>query len=304
MDMNNLTEKICGLKKKLNAVILAHNYQLGEVQDIADFTGDSLELSFKAAESKCDIIVFCGVTFMAETASILAPGKTVLLPVLAAGCPMADMADAKTLEEMKKEHPGSLVVTYVNSTAEVKAISDVCVTSANAVKIVSSLPADKEIIFVPDKNLGAYTAKKTGRKMILWPGYCPTHMRITQEQILKRKREFPDAKVIVHPESTGDVIALADEVLSTGGMMKFAKNTDARRVIVATETGLIYRLEKENPDKQFIPVSEQAVCPNMKMTRLDDVVLSLEKKQHIIKVPDEIAELARKPIEKMLDMSR
>ncbi|HPN84945.1 MAG TPA: quinolinate synthase NadA [Victivallales bacterium] len=298
--LDEMRKEIFRLRDERNALIIAHNYQLGEVQDIADFTGDSLELSYKAAECKKDLIVFCGVTFMAETAAILAPEKTVLLPVKEAGCPMADMADAERLRKMKEENPSSIVVTYVNSSAEVKAESDICVTSANALKIVSSIPKDKPIIFVPDKNLGAYCAKMTGRKMILWPGFCPTHMRITPEQILKRKNEYPDAKVIVHPESTLDTIALADEALSTGGMLKFAKKTDAKKIIVATEIGLIYRLEKENPGKQFIPVSEQAICPNMKMTRLEDVLYALKEMKHAIKVPGKIAKLAKIPIARMM----
>ena len=302
--LQEIKDKISELKERFDALILAHNYQLGEVQDIADFTGDSLELSFKAAECRKRTIVFCGVTFMAETASILAPDKTVLLPSLEAGCPMADMADAVRLKELKSEHPDALVVTYVNRSAEVKAESDICVTSANALKIISSLPKDREIIFVPDKNLGAYCSLKTGRKMILWQGYCPTHMRISPEHLIRRKDEFPDAKVIVHPESSLDIIALADEVLSTGGMLKFARKTDAKRIIVATEIGLIYRLEKENPDKQFIPVSEQAVCPNMKLTRLEDVLFALQENRHIIKVPEDIAAKARIPIERMLEMSK
>lgn len=307
--MNFLTEKeiidrINLLRKQKNAIIITHNYQLGEVQDIADFTGDSLELSVKAAETTADEIVFCGVKFMAETASILSPGKTVLLPVMESGCPMADMAEAEDLIRMKNEHPDALVVTYVNSSAEIKAITDVCVTSANALKIVSALPADREIIFVPDKNLGAYIQKKTGRKMILWPGFCPTHMRITPQSIIQRKMEYPDAKVMVHPESRLDVIALADEVLSTGGMCKFAKQTDAKKIIVATEIGLIYRLKKENPDKMFIPVTEQAVCPNMKLTRIDNVLESLERKKFKITVPEKIRVPAEKAIRKMLEMSK
>ncbi len=302
--LDSLKNEILRLRDERDALILAHNYQLGEVQDIADFTGDSLELSFKAANCEKSLIVFCGVTFMAETAAILAPGKTVLLPVLEAGCPMADMADAPRLRKMKSEHPGALVVTYVNSSADVKAESDICVTSANALKIVSSLPSDKEIIFVPDKNLGAYCAKMTGRKMILWPGFCPTHMRITPEHILKRKSEYPGAKVVVHPESPLDVIALADEALSTGGMLKYARNSPAKRIIVATEIGLIYRLEKENPDKQFIPVSEQAICPDMKMTRLEDVLAALKNMKHVVKIPEKIANLAKIPIERMMAESR
>ncbi|HBC87738.1 MAG TPA: quinolinate synthase [Lentisphaeria bacterium] len=307
--MEFLTEKeiidrINVLRKQKNAIIITHNYQLGEVQDIADFTGDSLELSMKAADTKADVIVFCGVKFMAETAAILSPDKTVLLPVMESGCPMADMADAEDLIKMKKEHPDALVVTYVNSSAEVKALTDVCVTSANALKIVSALPPDKEIIFVPDKNLGAYVQRKTGRKMILWPGFCPTHMRITPQIIIQKKKEYPDAKVMIHPEARLDVLDLADEVLSTGGMCKFAKQTDAKKIIVATEIGLIYRLRKENPDKMFIPVTEQAVCPNMKMHRIENVLESLEKLEHRISVPEEIRVPAEKSIRKMLEMSR
>jgi quinolinate synthase len=306
--MNFLTEKeiidrINELRKQKNAIIITHNYQLGEVQDIADFTGDSLELSIKAADTKADLIVFCGVKFMAETAAILSPEKTVLLPVMESGCPMADMADAADLVKMKNEHPDAMVVTYVNSSAEVKALTDVCVTSANAVKIVSSLPAGREIIFVPDKNLGAFVQRKTGRKMILWPGFCPTHMRISSQSILQKKQEYPDAKVMIHPESRLEVLDLADEVLSTGGMCKFAKQTAARKIIVATELGLIYRLRKENPDKVFIPVTEQAVCPNMKMHRIENVLESLEKMKFKITVPEKIRVPAEKAIRRMLEMS-
>lgn len=297
-----MIERINELRDEMNAVILTHNYQLGEVQDIADFVGDSLELSIKAAKTAADVIVFCGVKFMAETAYILSPEKTVLLPALESGCPMADMAEADELKKLKSKHPGALVVTYVNSSAEVKALSDICVTSANAVKIVKSLPEDKEIIFVPDKNLGAYVQRKTGREMVLWPGFCPTHMRISAEQLKQRIAEFPEAKVIVHPESRLEVIDLADEALSTGGMMKYVKETDARQFIVATEVGMIYRLTKENPGKQFIPVSEQAVCPNMKMHRLETVLHSMEHMKHIIEVPEKIRILARKPISRMLEI--
>lgn len=306
--MNKLTEneiigEINRLCKQKDVVILSHNYQLGEVQEIADFVGDSLELSIKANKTDAEIILFCGVTFMAETAYILSPGRTVLLPVREAGCPMADMATSEELRKLKDKHPEALVVTYVNSSAQVKAESDICVTSANAVKIVSGLPKDKEVIFVPDKNLGAYVQEKTGREMILWPGFCPTHMRITPEHILRRKKEYPDAKVIVHPECRLDVIALADEVLSTSGMCKYAKQTAAKTIIVGTELGLIYRLQKENPDKSFILVSEQAVCPYMKLTRLENVLDALQHTRHKIVIPEKIRALAEKPIKRMLEMS-
>lgn len=295
--------RINELREEKNAVILTHNYQLAEVQEIADFVGDSLELSIKASKTAADVIVFCGVQFMAETAYILSPDKTVLLPALESGCPMADMAEADELRKLKAKHPGALVVTYVNSSADVKALSDICVTSANAVKIVESLPEDKEIIFVPDKNLGAYVQRITGRNMVLWPGFCPTHMRISPEQLTQRIAEYPEAKVIVHPESRLDVIDLADEALSTGGMMRYAKATDAKQVIVATEVGMIYRLSMENPDIQFIPVSEQAVCPNMKMHRLETVLDALEHMRHSIVVPEEIRMHAKAPITKMLELS-
>ncbi len=298
-----MVAEICELRKKMNAVILVHNYQLGEVQEIADFTGDSLELSIKASKTTADVIVFCGVKFMAETAYILSPDKTVLLPSLESGCPMADMAEAHDLIKLKAKHPDASVITYVNSSAEVKALSDICVTSANAVKVVASLPEDKKIIFVPDKNLGAYIQRKTGRKMILWPGFCPTHMRITPEQLKQKKLEYPDAAVIVHPESRPDVIDLADEALSTGGMIKFAKSTDAEQIIIGTEIGMVYRLSKENPDKQFIPVSEQAVCPMMKMHRLSNVLEAMEQMKHSIVVPEDIRRDAIKPISKMLEIS-
>ncbi|MEA2013637.1 MAG: quinolinate synthase NadA [Verrucomicrobiota bacterium] len=300
---SELKEKINFLKKEKNAVILAHNYQLGEIQDIADFVGDSLELSFKAAESSADIIIFCGVTFMAETAALLSPDSKVLLPNMEAGCPMADMAETPDVSAMKEKYPDALVVTYVNSSAAVKALTDICVTSANALKIVASLPKDKEILFLPDKNLGAYIQRETGKKMILWDGFCPTHMRIGSEDILRRKKEDPTAVVMVHPEAPLDVIDLADAVLSTGGMLRYAKETDAEKIIVATEVGIIHRLSKENPDKQFIPVSEQAICPTMKQTRLEDLLESLHKEQYEIKIPEEIAEKAKASIIKMLEAS-
>jgi quinolinate synthase len=304
MTEKEIIEKINTLKKEKNAVILTHNYQLAEVQEIADFVGDSLELSIKASQTDADVILFCGVLFMAETAHILSPEKTVLLPVLESGCPMADMADAEGVRKLKAEHPDAVVMCYVNSTAEVKAECDLCVTSANAVKIVESVPQDKKIIFVPDKNLGYYAQQQTGREMIMWPGFCPTHMRITPEQIKRKRQEFPNAKVIIHPESTLEAIALADAALSTGGMCKFSKETDAKEIIAATESGLIYRLQKENPDKLFIPISEQAVCPFMKLTRLEDVLESLEKMQHKITLPEDIREKAKTPIERMLELSK
>ncbi len=297
-----LIDKINRLRKSENAVILVHNYQLGEVQDIGDFVGDSLELSQNAAKTNADVIVFCGVHFMAETASILCPDKVVLLPDTHAGCPMADMVTPQRLREKKKEHPKARVVCYVNSSAAVKAESDVCCTSANAVRVVETIPATEEIIFVPDQYLGSYVSSKTGRKMILWPGFCPTHMRITPQDILKRKAEYPQAKVVVHPECRPEVAALADAVLSTGGICRFARENPATEIIVGTEIGILYRLRKENPGKKFIPVSEQAVCPRMKLITLETVLRSLENMTHQVKVPERIRLKAKAAVDKMLEV--
>jgi len=294
-----IVEKISALKKRRNAVILAHNYQPGEVQDIADFVGDSLDLSQRAAETEAGVIVFCGVRFMAETASILCPEKVVLLSDVNAGCLMADMITAEQLRAKKKEHPQAVVVCYVNSPAEVKAESDICCTSANAVRVVESLDA-QEILFVPDQYLGHYVSTRTGKKMILWPGFCPTHVRIKPERIKELKREYPQAKVVVHPECTPEVIALADEVLSTGGMCRYAQRDEVREMIVGTEVGIIHRLKKENPGKRFIPVSEQAICPDMKLITLEKVLRSLEEMGTEVKVPEEIRLRAKAAVDKML----
>ena len=294
-----LIEKILQLKRQRNAVILAHNYQLGEVQDIADFVGDSLGLSQKAAETDAEVIVFCGVHFMAETASILCPDKVVLLPDIHAGCPMADMITAEKLRQRKKELPDAAVVCYVNSTAEVKAESDICCTSANAVKVVESLDA-REILFVPDQYLGHYISTKTNKKMILWPGFCHTHIRIQPQHITKLRQEYPQAKVVVHPECRPEVIALADEVLSTGGLCRYASRSEVKEVIVGTEIGIIHRLRKENPGKKFIPASEQAVCPRMKLITLEGILWSLQEMTPEIKVPEAIRLRARVAVDKML----
>jgi quinolinate synthase len=295
-----LIEKIGQLKAERNAVILAHNYQPGEIQDIADFTGDSLALSVKAAATDADVIVFCGVKFMAETAAILSPGKTVLLPDKNAGCPMADMITGEQLRELKRKHPGALVVCYVNSSAEVKAESDYCCTSANAVEVVESLPNDSEIIFVPDQHLGRFVIEKTGREMVLWPGYCPTHAFITEDDIKKARDAHPGAIVMAHPECTEPVKAVSDKLLSTGQMLKFAKQSDAKRFIIATETGIIYTLKKENPGKEFFPATTRALCPNMKRITLDKVLWSLEDMHYKIAVPADIAARAKQSLEKMV----
>ena len=294
-----LVEKVLKLKKERNAVILAHNYQLGEVQDIADFVGDSLGLSQNAAKTEADVIVFCGVHFMAETAAITCPDMTVLLPDRHAGCPMANMITAEQLRQKKKELPNATVVCYINSTAAVKAESDICCTSANAVKVVESIDND-EVLFVPDQYLGHYVSTKTKKKIHLWPGYCPTHARIQVQDISRLKKENPRAKVVVHPECRPDLIALADEVASTGGMIRYAHRDDVQEMIVGTEIGIIHRLKKENPGKKFIPVSEQAVCPNMKLITLEKVLWSLEEMRPVVKVSEAIRIKARAAVDKML----
>ncbi len=301
--MSTLIDKINDLKKKRNAVILAHNYQRGDVQDIADFAGDSLGLSQKASKTEADIIVFCGVHFMAETASILCPEKMVLLPDEHAGCPMANMITLKELRIKKKELPHAKVVCYVNSTAAIKAESDICCTSSNAMKIVSSIPKDQEILFIPDKSLGGYVSSQLDRPMILWQGYCPTHHRILAEHIIKLKAAHPNAKVVVHPECTPDVIALADHVASTTGIAKYCNETNAREFIIGTEMGILHRLKKENPQKTFYVITQLADCSNMKLISLEKVLWSLEDLVYQIKVPDDIAAKARLAIQKMLDLS-
>jgi quinolinate synthase len=299
---DQLIKKIEGLRKQRDAVILAHNYQHAEVQDVADFTGDSLGLSIKASETDAHVIVFCGVLFMAETAAILSPQKTVLLPEKSAGCPMADMIDADQLRQLKAEHPDALVVCYVNSSAEVKAESDYCCTSANAVEVVESLPADRRIIFVPDRNLGQFVAAMTGRDLVLWPGYCATHVVITVDDIEKARARHPDAIVMAHPECTTPVRQAADELLSTGQMLKFVAASDAKRFIVATETGIIHALRKQNPDAEFFGPTERAICPNMKKITLDKVVASLEDIKHVITVPDDITKKAKKALDRMVEV--
>jgi quinolinate synthase len=302
-ESNELTEKILKLKKERNAIILAHNYQNDEVQEIADYTGDSLGLSQKAAESDAGVIVFCGVHFMAETAAILCPDKTVLMPDLNAGCAMANMITLRQLKEMKKKHPNAMVVCYINTTAEIKTECDFCCTSSNAVKVVQALPENQEIIFVPDKYLGSYVQDQSKRKLILWEGYCPTHRRILAEDILKKKALYPKAEVLVHPECTPDVIAMANKVLSTGGMVKYVKESSAEEFIIGTEIGLLYRLQKENPNKRFFPASQLADCPNMKLTNLEKILWSLEDMVYRITVPSELAQRAKKCIDRMLEIT-
>ncbi|MBP7707652.1 MAG: quinolinate synthase NadA [Candidatus Aminicenantes bacterium] len=294
--------RIGELKKSRDAVILAHNYQLPEVQDIADFTGDSLELSRKAAGLEASTIVFCGVHFMAETAAVLAPAKTVLLPEIEAGCPMADMINGRELRAWKAEHPGLKVVCYVNTSAEVKAESDICCTSSNAVAVVRSLGVPKAL-FVPDKNLAAYAARESGVELLAWDGYCHVHHRFTPQDIRDARARHPEAEVWVHPECPVAVSDLADKVLSTGKMVLEARTTAKREVLIGTEKGIIYRLAKENPAVAFFPVRETAVCVHMKMTTLPKVLRALETGAHRVTVPKDVADRARGAIEAMLEIS-
>ncbi len=292
-------DKINRLRKEKRTIILVHNYQRGEVQDVADFTGDSLELSRKAAETDAEVIIFCGVRFMAESAAILSPDKIVLIPVPEAGCPLADMITVDALRARKKEYPGAAVVCYVNSSAEVKAESDICCTSTNALQVVDFLKEER-IIFVPDENLGRYVATQTDKELIFWEGFCPTHYRVLPEDIIGAKKKHPRAKVVVHPECRLDVIMLADEVLSTGGIVKYAREAEIKEIIVGTEIGLVYRLQKENPHKKFYLATEKLICPNMKLTTLEKVARALEKREHRIIVPEEVRFRARQSLDRML----
>ncbi|UCG14673.1 MAG: quinolinate synthase NadA [Deltaproteobacteria bacterium] len=296
----NLAEKIAGLKRERNALILAHNYQRPEVQDIADYTGDSLELSRKAASTDADVIVFCGVHFMAETAKILSPEKTVLLPDEDAGCPMADMITAEQLDREKGKYDGVQVVCYVNSSAAVKAGSDICCTSANAVQVVQAMEANRPILFIPDQYLGHYVMRKTHRELVLWPGYCPTHMKIGVEDIARQKSRYPDARVLVHPECRPDVIDAADEALSTGGIIRYARTYRGNTLIIGTETGILHRLRKENPEVEYLPVTNRGLCPNMKRITIEKVLWSLEEMEPQIAIPEDVRRRALTAVERML----
>ncbi len=299
---NSIEEEVSALKKERNAVLVAHNYQVGEIQDVADFLGDSLNLARYAQKTDADVIVFCGVHFMAETASILCPEKTVLIPDLAAGCSLADMVRAEDILKWRENHPDGVVVSYVNTPAAVKAESDYCCTSSNAIKVVESIAEDKEILFVPDFFLGSYVKQKTGRNIHLWQGYCGAHSVIRSEKIEHLRREHPKAEFIMHPECgcTTKSIAYADKVLSTEGMVKYVNESPAGEFIVATETGILHRMRRDNPQKKFYPGSEQAVCSFMKQNTLEKVVQSLEQMQHVVKVPPDIARRAKLAIDRMV----
>ncbi|HYA26697.1 MAG TPA: quinolinate synthase [Thermodesulfovibrionales bacterium] len=319
----DVLDAILKLKVEKRAIILAHNYQRHEVQDIADFVGDSLELSKTAATIKCEVIVFCGVNFMAESASILSPEKVVLLPEMDANCPMADMIKVSsprevkrafpgyeiqpeflfprdfTLRDIKARYPGVPVVAYVNTTAEVKAESDICCTSSNVAGVVESLPGST-VICVPDRNLSMWAQKNTGKKVIAWDGFCHVHDRVTKADVLRARMEYPDAMLMAHPECRPEVLALADHVTSTSGMLRFAKSSSQSEFIVGTEVGLMHRLKKENPDKVFHPLRKDMVCPNMKKTTLNSVLWALKDMKNIVKVPEEIRVPAKLALDRML----
>lgn len=299
----DILKKIQDLKSKNNAVILVHNYQLPEVQDIADFLGDSLDLAKKAQNTNAETIIFCGVDFMAESAKILNPDKNVIIPDITAQCPMANMVNISNLKKLKKEHPDSEVVAYINTTAETKMYSDICCTSANGVKVVKSLYS-KKIIFIPDQNLGAYIQKQVNDKeIIIWPGMCLTHHKIRKKDILNLKKEHPKAEILVHPECKPEVIDIASYALSTNGMVNHVKESDTTEFIIGTEKELCYRLKKENPKKEFYPI-KYSICPNMKKTNLNKVLKSLETLEPKIKLSDQIMQNAKKPLQRMMDINR
>ncbi|MHB1926139.1 MAG: quinolinate synthase NadA [Leptospirillum sp.] len=298
-----MVERIQFLKEKHRAIILAHNYQVGEVQDVADLIGDSLELARYAASTDADVIVFCGVHFMAETAKIMNPSRKVVVPDLKAGCPMSDMITPEEVDRLRLKNPGAVVVTYVNSPASVKAKSDICCTSANAVRIVSSIPPETPVIFIPDQFLGDYVQRETGRKLILFEGFCPTHMRIMASDIDRARAENPDAFVIAHPECQPDVAIRADVVASTSRMASAVRDSAARQVVVGTEIGMIHRLRKENPTKEFIPACSTCDCANMKVNSLEKILWSLEDLAPEITLPEDVIRGARKALDRMIELS-
>jgi quinolinate synthase len=297
-----MKETIRKLLRGKNAVLLAHNYQPPEIQNVADMCGDSLELSIRASRTNADIIVFCGVNFMAETASILCPEKTILLPRQEAGCPMADMITPEALAAKKEELPGIPVVTYVNSTASVKALSTICCTSANAVRVAESLQT-REILMTPDRNLAAHVRSQTGITIHAWNGFCPIHDSIRQEDVILARQRYPDAVLMAHPECPQEVLSLADQILSTSGMLRFAESSPQTEFIVGTEIGLLYSLKLRNPGKRFHPLSERMVCPDMKKIRLEDILASLQTMQGEVKVPADIQKPAFEAVRRMIELA-
>jgi len=304
MDIKSSQKKIRQLVKEKHAILLVHNYQRGEIQDIADLTGDSLGLSIEASKTDAEIIVFCGVHFMAETASILCPEKKVLLPVLSAGCPMADMIDAKSLIKKKSAFPGVPVVTYVNSPAEVKAESDLCCTSANAIQVVKSLKDYDSVLMVPDKNLAKFTQRHTDKKILIWDGFCPYHDRLSADKAKAVEDKYPQAIFLVHPECRPEVIDLADEVKSTSGMLDYVSKSSHKEFIIGTEIGLLHTLKTQNPEKIFIPADSDMVCEEMKLTHLEDIIRALETLTTVIKVDEDVRVRAKAAVERMLSIPR
>ncbi len=302
MKERSLLERINKLREEKNAIILAHNYQPGPIQDLADLTGDSLELSRKARETDAEVIVFCGVRFMAETAAILNPRKTVLLPVIDAGCPMADMIKADDVRAIKKQYPGIPIVTYVNSNADVKAESTICCTSANSIRVVNSFTGSDEVYMAPDQNLAQYTSKHTSKRIYYWNGYCPVHHKMKVEYVHEARKKYPDALFIAHPECRPEVLELADGVFSTSGMIKYVSESDASSFIIGTEMGLIHTLKKTNPHKHFVPLHESLICKDMKKITLEKLVYSLEHMAPRITVPENIRAKAQLALDKMLDI--
>jgi quinolinate synthase len=302
MDYSAMQQELRALARERDAVVLAHNYQRAEIQDVADFVGDSLGLSRKAAASGARLILFCGVDFMAETAAILAPDRKVVFPEPRAGCPMAAMVDPRGLTELKSRHPDAVVVSYVNTSAAVKALSDICCTSANAPQVVESIPADREVIFTPDCNLGAWVMEKTGRPMILWQGFCPTHDLITPDDILSAKELHPAAKVVVHPECRPDITVLADAVESTSGMIRFCREDDAEEYIIGTEMGMIHRLSVDVPGKRYHLASEATICPTMKLTTLRKAIEALRTEAPVVTVPEDIRAKALVAVRRMVEI--
>ena len=299
----NLVKEISFWKKEREAIILAHVYQPGEIQDIADFTGDSLFLRQQAAKTKAKVILFCGVQFMAETASILSPEKIVLLPEIKAGCPLADMAPAEKVKSKIKELPGAIVVSYVNSSATVKSLSDYCCTSANAVQVARSIPAERDILFIPDKNLANFVARKAKRKIIPWQGFCPVHNILTKEDVIKVKKLHPQALLLVHPECRPEVCNLADYIGSTRGIIEFASNNPVKEYIIGTELGIFHPLKKNNPNKQFFPASESMICQTMKLITLEKVLHSLKKLEPRVIVPEDIRKKSLKALNRMIEIT-
>ena len=304
MDIKALQREIGQLLKEKDGILLVHNYQRPEIQDIADLTGDSLGLSIEAAKTDAELIVFCGVHFMAETASILCPHKVVLLPVLSAGCPMADMITPESLAEKKKELPGVPVVSYVNSSAAVKAKSDICCTSANAVRVVNSLAGYDTVLMTPDKNLARYTQRYTDKRIVYWEGFCPYHDRLTAEQVKMVKNDHPQALFLAHPECRPEVIDLADEVKSTSGMLDYVRKSKNKEFVIGTETGIIHSLKTQNPDKLFIPADEGMICSDMKKIRLPDIVKAISTTSPVVKVEEGIRVRAKRAVERMLEVPR